>query len=374
MDYKEALGNIRTRIDGLDDQIIDLFAQRLALALQAGELKVNNNLSLTDQERERQVVQRLCQRVDDKLSGETALLTRSIIALSREYQRKAFFKSPEPLLAPPQELPKGQLRCVYQGLPGAFSEEALVKLFPQADKRAVDSFEDVFAAVKRQEAHYGVVPIENSRTGAIGETYDLLRKYGCFVVGKTYIPIRHCLMASQDMELENVRELLSHPEGFGQCRNFLCGRAWDLTACRNTAMAAEAVAQSSDGRKAAIGSRRAAELNNLKILAEDIMDDPGNQTAFIVLASQPQYDEKSDIVSLTFATAHRSGALCEALLPFMAMGINLLRIESRPAAMGNYRFFVDIAGHIDERSVQLSIQQATSVCDYLEVLGCYRLS
>lgn len=373
MDAKEQLEKVRGKIDSIDDRIMELFNERMKIALQAGELKVSSNLSLVDEDRERQTVERAVSGINEDLNGEAALLMRSIIAISREYQRKSLFNGKAPLLPASGKAKTQGLVVAHQGVPGAWSEEALTQVYPGAEKMAVDTFEDVFLAVKDQKADYGIVPIENSKTGAIGETYDLLRKYGCFIVGKTQVHIRHCLMAPQGMKIEDVREALSHPEAFSQCRNFLRSRSWDLTACRNTAMAAEeAVARASQKRIAAIGSRRAAELNELNILAEDIMDDPGNRTSFVIIALTPEYDEDCDIVSLTFATPHRAGALCEALLPFMAMGINLIRIESRPAAMGNYRFFVDIEGNIENQAVKLSLSQASSVCEYLEVTGCYR--
>jgi chorismate mutase/prephenate dehydratase len=235
----------------------------------------------------------------------------------------------------------------------------------------VEFFEDVFLAVKENRADYGVVAIENSQTGAIGETYDLLRKYGCFIVGRTWIDIKQCLLAPTGTSLHDIREVLSHPEGFKQCARFLHGRSWDLTACRNTAVAAETAAKVSNGRTAAIGSRRAAELNGLSVLAPDIMDSADNRTSFVVIAAEPEYDEQSDLISITFSTEHRAGALCETLMPFMAQGINLLRIESRPGSQGNYRFFAELKGSIIDEEVLATLRQASATCEYFEVIGCY---
>jgi chorismate mutase/prephenate dehydratase len=248
----------------------------------------------------------------------------------------------------------------------------LISLYPEAEKLAVSYFEDVFIAVREKRADYGIVPIENSTTGAIGETYDLLRKYGCFIVGRIWIEARQCLLAVPGTGLSDIREVFSHPEGFKQCMAFLHGRAWDQTACNNTAMAAEAVAKAGSARNAAIGSRRAGELNGLEVLAPDIMDSAENKTSFVVIATQPEYDESSDLISITFSTAHRSGALCEALLPFMAMDLNLMRIESRPAGPGKYRFFVEVGGNILDENVITALRQVDAVCEYFEVLGCYR--
>lgn len=373
MEAKAKLTKVRDRIDNIDARIIELFQERMSLGLEAGELKTQNNLALVDESREQNVVDRAVKAVDTRLAGEAALFMRSIIALSREFQRQTILRSTSPLLPPAKEPKRGAVTCAYQGVPGAWSEEAALSVFPEGQKKDVESFEDVFLAVKNGEADYGVVPIENSRTGAIGETYDLLRKYGCFIVGKTVVRSRHCLLAPKGVKLEDIREVTSHPEALRQCHGFIHGRAWDLIAARNTAMGAEAASKSTSGRLAAIGSRRAAEIYGLNILKEDIMDDQENQTSFVVIAQAPEYDQTSNIVSITFATQHRAGALCEALLAFMAMGINLMRIESRPSTMGNYRFFVDLEGNIDGQAMKLALRQASSVCQYLEVTGCYKM-
>jgi chorismate mutase/prephenate dehydratase len=246
-----------------------------------------------------------------------------------------------------------------------------MKLFPEADRLSVEFFEDVFTAVKEKRADYGIVPIENSKTGAIGETYDLLRKFGCFIVDRTWIDIHQCLIAPEGTGLSDVREIFSHPEGFKQCSRFLHGRAWDLTACRNTAVAAEMVAKSGNGRTAAIGSRRAAEINGLNVLAADIMDAMDNRTSFVVISTEPEYDESDDLISVTFSAPHRSGALCEILLPFMASGLNMMRIESRPAGPGQYRFFVEIQGSVMNEETIEALRHASVSCEYFEVIGCY---
>lgn len=374
MDYKEQMGRMRKEIDEVDRQLLPLFARRMAASEKIAQIKRENNMSIQDPIREQEVIDAAVSLVDESIRGEASLLMRSILALSREQQRKALFSEDYPLLPPPREPVRENVRCAYQGVPGAWSEQALMKLFPQAEKKVVEFFEDVFLAVKHKEADYGVVAIENSQSGAIGETYDLLRKYGCYIVGRTWIDIRQCLMALPGTRLEDIREVFSHPEGHRQCSGFLHGRAWDLTACRNTAVAARMVADSAGNRCAAIGSRRAAELNGLEVLAADIMDTTGNRTSFVVIAPEPEYDLSSDLISVTFSTAHRSGALCETLLPFMAQRINLMRIESRPSAPDKYRFFAELQGNILNGETAVALRQAAATCEYFEVIGCYSIT
>jgi len=374
MSAMEKIGTLRKRIDEIDGQMISLFRERMDISGRMAEVKIGENMPIRDESREQEVIDGAARLVEERMRAEVSLLMRAILSLSREFQRSRIFRYEIPLLPPARKPDRRNISCAYQGVPGAWSEQALIKLFPEAERTQAEFFEDVFLAVKNNRADCGVVPIENSQTGAIGETYDLLRKYGCFIVARTWIDIRQCLLALPGTSLSDVREVLSHPEGFRQCGRFLHGRAWDLTACRNTAVAAETAARAKDARTAAIGSRRAAELNGLDVLAPDIMDSSGNRTSFVVIATEPEYDETSDLISITFSTQHRSGALCETLMPFMAQGVNLMRIESRPATPDKYRFFAELKGSILNDDILSTLRQAAATCEYFEVIGCYRNS
>jgi chorismate mutase/prephenate dehydratase len=372
MNTAEKLSELRKQIDVIDGQLVPLFRERMEISKGIAEVKGMGNLAIVDDAREQQVVDQALRLVDEEFKGELALLMRTILSISKEKQRKALFSGEIQLLPPPREPARGDIVCAFQGAPGAWSEQALMKIFPGAKRQAVEMFEDVFLAVKEKRADYGVAPIENSKTGAIGEIYDLLRKYRCFIVGRTWIDINHCLLAQDGVKLTDVREVVSHSEGFRQCQGFLRDKAWDQTACRNTAVAAEMAAASESGRTAAIGSRRAAELNGLNVLAADIMDDSNNRTSFVVISTEPEYDESGDLISVTFSAPHRSGALCEILLPFMAGGLNLMRIESRPSSPGKYRFFAEVQGNVLDGNTAAALRHAAVTCEYFEVIGCYK--
>jgi chorismate mutase/prephenate dehydratase len=374
MNTKERLNELRKRIDGIDGKLAPLLAERMEISGLIAEIKGAGNLAIADESRERQVVERAESLVaDESLKGEIALLMRSVMAVSKERQRRTLFPSDRPLLPPPRKPPEGRIVCAFQGVPGAWSEQALSALFPDAEKLQSEFFEDLFVAVGERRADYGVVAIENSKTGAIGETYDLLRKYGCYIVARTWIDIRHCLLAPAGTELADIREVFSHSEGFRQCSKFLRGKSWDLTTCRNTAVAAELAAAGGSGKTAAVGSRRAGGLYGLRVLAPDIMDAPENRTSFVVISPEPEYDESDDLISLTFSTQHRSGALCELLLPLTAGGINLMQLESRPAGAGKYRFFAEVQGNILDAHTVSTLRQAASASEYFEVIGCYSM-
>jgi chorismate mutase/prephenate dehydratase len=363
--------NLRQDIDGIDREIVSLFEQRMHITRVIGDYKRENNISIYDPAREKQVVEDAAAQVPEGMKGEVGLLMRSLMALAREYQRSQLFSQEEDLFPPSALRKEADVRCVFQGVSGAWGEQAAKRLFPDAALSAVEFFEDVFTAVKQGEADYGVIPIENSQTGAIGETYDLLRKYGCFIIGRTWVDIHHCLLAKEGAKLTDIRQVYSHPEGFRQCHRFLMDKSWDLIPCGNTAVAAEKVREGSDRNMAAIGSRLAAELNGLQVLRPDIMDAPNNKTSFVVIGPRPVYDEGSNLISITFSLAHRSGSLCEALLPFMAAGLNLTRIESRPSSSERYRFFAEISGNITDPVISDTLRHVAGATEYLEVIGCY---
>ncbi|MGI6732817.1 MAG: bifunctional chorismate mutase/prephenate dehydratase [Anaerovoracaceae bacterium] len=372
MDNREIIQSVRASLDTIDSKLVKLLQERMTLVDQIAEAKRAENMPVADEAREQQIMEGVFKIADEEYRGEVVTFMRTLMGLSKFRQRKLLFdKREDPLLPPPRKPYEGNLVVAYQGLPGAWGEQAAQKLFPEAETKGMSTFEDVFIAVKDKEANYGVVPIENSRTGAIGETYDLLRKYGCYIVGQTRVQAAHCLMAVPGAKLSDIREVLSHPEGLHQCATYLKKYPWDLTECRNTAAAANWVAEKGEKRYAAIGSKRAAELYGLKVLEDNITDDKSNNTRFITIADEPEYDCSSDTVSITFRTSHRSGALCEVLFHFMAEGINLNRIESRPMMGEKYCFFADLEGNIEDENVQRGLRHAAASCGYLEVLGCY---
>lgn len=371
MTGKEKLAELRTQIDAIDAKLLPLFRQRMEIAEQVAEAKRASNMAIFDEAREAQILEKARQDAADTHPMETAQFMRTLLALSKLRQRAALFLGDAPLLPPAAEKPTGGLVCAYQGIAGAWGEQAAELAFPEAEKVAEAYFEDVFLAVREGRAHYGVVPIENSQTGAIGETYDLLRKYGCYIVGRLRVPIRQCLLAPKGAGLRNIRKIYSHPEALKQCRRYLQKHHWEQVACRNTAIAAESVAGAGEPGAAAIASAYAARRYGLEVLEENISDSQSNATWFVVIASAPEYDAHSSQISVTFTTAHRSGALCETLMPFMAQGLNLVRIESRPGMQGSYRFFADLEGNILDEGTAFALRQAEAACEYFEVIGCY---
>lgn len=371
MDAKEKLGSLRGEVNELDREMIALFNKRMKASEKIAKVKAEGNMALTDLRREEEMLENALSLSDAESRAETMSFMRTLIALSR-IREAGNLGLPAPIEFPPSAPKKEKdVTAAFQGVPGAWGEQGAAELFPGAALQGYEYFEDVFEAVKSGAADYGVLPIENSQTGAIGEVYDLLRRHACYIVGEVWISIKQCLMAPPGATLADIREVLSHPEGLGQCRRYLKNKNWDLTSCRNTAVAAALVAEEKNKKRAAIGSRRAAEINGLSVLAPDIMDSPSNKTRFIAIAAAPLYDENSTVTSITFSTSHKSGALCAVLQSLWLSNISLTRIESRPVSPDRYRFFADLEANILSQNTRDALLQAATQCDYFEILGSY---
>jgi chorismate mutase/prephenate dehydratase len=372
MTPKEKLLSLRAEISGVTGEIITLFQSRQRISTEIARVKEQGNLAITDTSREADVIRDAAALADEDNRGETVALMRTLISLSKLRQNGVLG------LSHALDFPECTDReldltggVAYQGVPGAWSEHAARQLFPGKELVQQEYFEDVFVAVKTGRASVGVLPIENSRTGAIGEVYDLLRRNSCYIVGQMWIDVTQCLIGLPGASVGDVREVLSHPEGCSQCRRYLKNRSWELTNVRNTAVAASLVAERGSAKFAAIGSRRAAEVNGLEVLAPNIADDEKNRTRFIAIAARPAYDERSNITTVTFSTLHQSGALCAVLEPFQLADVNLTRIESRPVSADKYRFFADLEANVSDPAARDAIAQASMQSDYFEILGCY---
>ncbi|MDR0857417.1 MAG: chorismate mutase [Oscillospiraceae bacterium] len=369
MTPKEKLQNLRVKIDEIDVDITRSFQERQRVSNDIATVKEEGNLAITDTGREDKVIAYALEIADEDKRAETAALMRTLISLSklRQFENLGLTHA----LDFPEASNRAPGPVAFQGVNGAWSEHAAMTMFPNEEYVTREYFEDVFEAVKNGEASLGVLPIENSQTGAIGEVYDLLRRHSCYIVGQVWINVNQCLIGVPGAVIGDIREVFSHSQGFTQCKRFLKGKNWELTDVHNTAVAAKLVAEKGSAKYAAIGSRRAAEVNGLSVLSDSITDNAKNRTRFIAISRKPIYDETSDTVTVTFSTIHRAGALCSVLQAFQLGGLNLTRIESRPVSGDSYRFFADLEGNILTPKVRDAIGQASVQSEYFEVLGCY---
>lgn len=372
------LQELRESIDRVDRQILSLFAQRMALTQQVGEYKIAHDLPVLDSAREAEVLANKAALAPAELKADAAELFRAIMAISRRQQRRLGAGQSPAYLRYLEEKKRSRApveapRVLFQGEAGAYAEQAALNYFgPTCGAKNVPAWEDIFLALQKGEADYGVLPIENSSTGSINQVYDLLAHYGAFIVGEVTLKIRHCLMARPDVAPEDIQAVYSHTQGLQQCAPFLKEMGWKTVSCSNTAAAAKFVSES-DGPFAAIGSARAAELYGLTILRRDIAMAEENHTRFVVVSSAPELNQRCDKVSALITLPHKSGTLHRIMSVFAAGGLNLMKLESRPipGKGWEYLFFVDFSGNLLDPQIDPILKEAAECAQDLRILGNY---
>ncbi len=364
------LAKLREEIDAIDKEMLALFERRMDLAKKVGAYKKARNLPVLVPEREQALLKnRLSLLKNQEYAGITTQFFSNLMSLSRHLQQQDM--PTEAQFSPSIQSP----RVAYLGRPGSNSAEALSHLFPQAaESLAAPSFDSIFALLNEGKADYGILPIENTSTGAINDVLDLLNRNNLFIVGETVLKIRHTLAACPGATLSDIRTVYSHPQAFLQCAEFLK----TLPNAESEPMASTAdsgafVANAKDKSLAAIVNPAAVSLFGLSPLATDIQDTGTNTTRFIAISRQMEQRPGADKISLAFTLRHESGALCQVLSAFARHGLNLLYIESRPLPGRNfeYLFFTDLSGSLSGTAEQAAMSEIQKLSSSLQILGNY---
>lgn len=265
------------------------------------------------------------------------------------------------------------IRVAFQGERGAFSEDAVITFFDDAELYPSRYFSDVFEAVLKDKVDFGVVPVENSQAGSINDTYDLLLGYNLNIIGEINLRVSHCLMALPGESLSEINTIYSHPQALAQCEKFLKNLKLEIVPCYDTAGSAKKIKEENLSGYAAIASRRAAHIYGLEILAEDIQTNVNNYTKFFVISKQKAKPALKNKTSLVFSTKNIPGALYDSLGAFATRGINLIKLESRPSRdkPWEYIFYVDFEGHIDDDICQEAIADIKQKTNFIKILGSY---
>ena len=377
----DELTALRGEIDAIDRQLTQLFVRRMDVTRQVGEYKLAHGMKVLDRAREAQVLAQKAQQVDEALRTDVTALYETIMNLSRRQQRRLMTEEDPwydalrasmdaartPLPAP---------RVLYQGEEGAYAEQAAVDFFGEdCARRHLPAWEDIFLALRRGEADYGVLPIENTSTGAINQVYDLLSKYGAYIVGEQTVRVNHCLLAPPGATLDTVETVYSHEQGLLQCDAFLNSHPhWARRAVANTAAAAKLVSEQGSAACAAIGSARCAKLYGLEVLAEGVNFSTHNNTRFVVVAPVMELPEGRDKISALFTLSHESGTLYRILTVFAAAGLNMMKLESRPIPDRpfEYRFFVDFTGDLTAPGMEEVVRELSQSAESFRILGNYK--
>ena len=366
----------RERIDEIDSQIVALFEQRMAVANEVAKYKMETGRKVYDRQREEEKLECLS-AMSHGVFNEHAVreLFSQIMSISRKYQYGVLphtedvtdFVRVDGIAA------DSDTKVYYFGAPGSHTQQAMENFFaPRVQGISCQSFQGVMAAVQEGAADYGVLPIENSSTGGITANYDLLLDFRNAIVGQYVMKIDQCLVGLPGVSLKEIRRVYSHPQGLAQCSVYMNEHPdYNGIEYGSTAAAAQKVAEDQDPAQAAIASRRAAKEYGLEVLAEDIQQEKNNCTRFIVIGPKEIYTPVSSKLAMCIELPHKSGSLYRILSHFLYNDLNLTQIESRPIPGRNweYRFFVDVEGHLDDPAVRNARRGLKEEAALMRVLG-----
>lgn len=265
----------------------------------------------------------------------------------------------------------------FQGLRGAYSEEAALRGVPGAEPVGFPYSEQVVEAVEAGRAELGILPLENSIAGAVSLNVDLFLNHDLFIIAEVYLPIDHCLLAKPGAKLADVWTVYSHPIALAQCRDFINKHGFKAMPEYDTAGSAELVARHGKPGEAAVAPRACAQVYGLEVLAENIQTNRENITRFAVFSRADAVPAglRMEKTSLAFRTAHKPGALLGCLRRFAELGLNLTKLESRPIPEDPfaYVFLVDFAGGLEDENVKKALAGLKDDAGLVKVLGSYPL-
>lgn len=341
----EELKDLREKIDAIDQQMVDLFKQRMEVSKEVAAYKQANGLPTLDAGRERALLGKVGEQAGEKLADYTQSVYRTILAAGRSYQNacsgvtsKVYETIRKALDTTPDLFPQ-RATVACQGVEGAYSQIACDSIFKAPTILYFNTFEHVFKAVESGMCQYGVLPIENSTAGSVNAIYDLMTKHNFSIVRSARLKVSHNLLCKHGVKKEDIKEIFSHQQAISQCAGYLSTlKGVKVTVVENTALAAQMVAQSERRDVAALSSRFCGELYGLNLLEQNVQDQDNNYTRFICISKNPEIYPGADRTSLMMTLPHKPGALYNVLSKFYALGINLRKLESRPLPDREFEF------------------------------------
>lgn len=372
------LQQLRTQIDKIDAQIVELYEQRMDISRQVAEYKIETGKKVFDKQREQEKLEKVKSMThNDFNSHGVEELFEQIMSMSRKLQYQLLAENGSMGKLPfigVDELETKAARVVFQGAEGAYSQAAMMKYFgDKVNSFHVDTFREAMGAIDEGSADFAVLPIENSTAGIVNEIYDLLQEYENYIVGEQIIRIEHCLLGVPGATMEDIKTVYSHPQSLMQSAKFLENHSWQLISMQNNAFAARKVAEEQDKSQAAIASEYAGQIYGLEVLQKGVNHSGTNSTRFIIVTNQKIFKRDARKVSICFEVPHESGSLYHMLSHFIYNNLNMTKIESRPIEGRNweYRFFVDFEGNLADSAVKNALRGLREEARNMKILGNY---
>ena len=355
------LDNTRQLINEIDAEMAKLFEKRMEASRIVAEYKKERGLPILDKIREDEVIRRNSGLITNAEHQEFYIsFLKKTMEVSRSYQSRII---------------EG-MRVAYSGTEGAFAHIAATRRFPSARKIGYKSFDDAYCAVEKGECDVCVLPIENSYNGEVGQVSDLLFSGSLYVNGIIEITITQDLLGVKGATVGDIKQVISHPQALGQCREFIKKGGFSTIEYENTALAASYVAEKGDKTIGAIASAESAEIFGLEILAHNVNSSPLNTTKFLVLsrASDTHSSKEMGIHTiLLFTVRNEAGALAKAIEIIGKHGFNMRAIRSRPMKdlLWQYYFYVEAEGNVCTEDGKAMMSELSMYCDRLKALGTY---
>lgn len=349
------LEKLRRRIDEIDVTLQNLIHERVELAKSIAKVKQQEgSKDFYRPEREAQILRGVIERNNGLLTDE------QLVRIFRELI-SATLAAESPIIV------------AYLGPEGTYTQSAALRHFgSSAEFLPMTAIDQVFNAVEKEQAHYGVVPIENSVEGVITHTLDTFFHSPLKICGEIQLRIRHQLISHAE-SLSQIKRVISHSQSLAQCRLWLQQHLSDIELLTASSNAEAARQVTTDKDAAAIASSEAASHYHIPVLVSDIEDDAGNTTRFLVVGSKATQSSGEDKTSLMISSANKPGALHRLLTPLAERGVSMTRIESRPSRnkLWEYVFFIDIEGHVDDPEILKVLEELESQAGSVRLLGSY---
>ncbi len=375
----EELIKLREQIDLIDDKIVELYSQRMAIAKKIGLEKAKKSGAIADNSREKSIINRVTAKVDEDIKVYTKQVFNCLFDTSKAYQNSFIninSNIKDQLVKGLQDISKFPVQATVacQGVAGAYSSIAAERLFEISDITYFKDFNGVFSAIERGLCEYGILPVENTTAGTVNSVYDLMKKHEFYIVKTMCLRVQHSLLCKNGAKLEDIKEIISHEQAISQCKGLLSKLGVKVTVVENTAVAAKMVAESNRTDLGAISSKECADIYGLKVLQSNIQDAENNITRFICISKNLKIFEGANKISLILNIPHVKGSLNKILTKFSTLSLNLTKLESRPLPNTDFEFafYFDFEGDVKDISVQNLLSELQAESDSFTFLGYYK--
>lgn len=357
----DGLEKAREIINTADKEMARLFSERMRAVEKVAEYKKAHGLPILDPVREDEVIKRNSEAFsDDEIKDLYVRFIKETMSISRSYQARLLSGA----------------RVAYCGSAGAFAHIAATKLFSGAEYVPFGSFETAYKSVECGECDSVVLPIENSSNGEVGEVADLLFSGSLFVNSAIDLAITQDLLGLEDAKIEDITDVVSHPQALGQCRDYISKHGFKAHEYSNTALAAKYVAQTGNKNIAAIASSEAAPIFGLKVLEANINESRSNTTRFLSCSRKENREHSSNRDTrsiLIFTVRNEAGSLAKAIEVIGSHGYNMLALRSRPRKelLWQYYFYAELEGSIHTENGAQMLAELSEHCNKLKTVGTY---